>query len=72
MMLYAIDVDISKARYSDDGSKIELETETACEIVRCSECAYHDPERMLFGRGWCRTNVRYTRDDDFCAWAEKD
>lgn len=40
-------------------------------IIHCSECSYHDPERELYGRGWCKTNVRYTRDDDFCAWAEK-
>lgn len=40
------------------------------EIVRCADCAYRDPERELYGKGWCRTNVRYVRDKDYCAWAE--
>lgn len=40
------------------------------EIIRCADCAYRDPERELYGKGWCRTNVRYVRDKDYCAWAE--
>jgi len=40
------------------------------EIIRCEDCAYRDPERELYGKGWCRTNVRYVRGEDYCAWAE--
>lgn len=40
------------------------------EIIRCADCAYRDPERELYGKGWCRTNVRYVRAKDYCAWAE--
>ena len=52
------------------GARFGVYSNRGERIIRCADCAYRDPERELYGKGWCRTNVRYVRDKDYCAWAE--
>lgn len=76
MSEYIINIDIDKARFSEDGTKIQLVPSVLWEIVRCRDCEHYDPyctdDGVCFlpdGDGdFARWEVK---PDGFCAWGER-
>lgn len=67
MTEYIIDVDIDKARFSDDGTKIQLVPTVLREIVRCRNCKHYD--RMNDDEGMCMVP---DDDGDYARWMVDD
>ena len=73
MTEYIIDVDVDKARFSEDGTKIQLVPAVLKEIVRCRDCIYFDkyPNDEITVCYRFDNEEPEVAPDGFCAWGER-
>lgn len=71
MSEYIIDIDVDKARFNDDGTKIQLVPTVLREIVRCRDCVNFATDEL---GDFCTLldfeDVK-SMGDKFCAWGER-
>lgn len=54
-----------------DTLKHKIADAPSIDIVRCNECKFWNTDRAIQDKAYCEMHSGYTKDDNYCAWAER-